>query len=125
MAKVSITYMAVTYLIVFGGIKYIGRIASKIVPIMCLFYIVAGIFIILKNFSNIGHSMMLIISSAFNGIATTEGFTGVAVSQVIRMGVARVVFSSEAGWGISPIITLQLKQIIVLSKESGARLKYL
>ncbi|MBF8984376.1 sodium:alanine symporter family protein [Lutibacter sp. B2] len=104
MITVAIIYVIVNYLMILGGIKTLGKIASKIVPIMCLFYIIAGVFIIGKNIGNVGPSFSLIFSGAFNGTAALGGFTGAAAAQVIRLGIARAVFSNEAGWGTSPMI---------------------
>ncbi|PAB57946.1 alanine/glycine:cation symporter family protein [Anaeromicrobium sediminis] len=104
MIVVSFAFLALTYLCIWGGIPALGRIAGKLVPFMCLFYVCGGIIIILMNISNLGESFGLIFGSAFNGMAAVGGFTGAAFAQVIRMGVARSVYSNEAGWGTSPMI---------------------
>ncbi|WP_053956547.1 alanine/glycine:cation symporter family protein [Inediibacterium massiliense] len=104
MTSVSMAYVLFTYLMIFGGIRHLGKVSSIVVPCMCLFYIFSGIIIILKHYYNIIPSIQLIFTSAFSGTAPIGGFSGAAVSQVIRMGVARSVFSSEFGWGTSPMI---------------------
>ncbi|MBH43977.1 MAG: sodium:alanine symporter family protein [Gammaproteobacteria bacterium] len=90
-------------LVVLGGIKSIGNIASKLVPIMSIIYVVGGLFIILKNANVVPDIFALIIDSAFNATAASGGFAGATVWAAIRFGVSRGVFSNEAGLGSSPI----------------------
>lgn len=101
---VSVIYVICTYLIISGGIPSLGKIASKIVPFMCLFYIIGGLIIILKNASAVPGAFALIFKSAFNGTAAAGGFAGVTAVQALRLGMARAVYSNEAGWGTSPMI---------------------
>ncbi|WP_424236722.1 alanine/glycine:cation symporter family protein [Bhargavaea ginsengi] len=100
----SIIYVVGIYLIILGGIKRVGETAAKLIPAMCLFYLVAGLYIIFSNAGDIFPVFGLIFDSAFTGMAAVGGFTGAAVAQVIQMGVARAVYSNEAGWGTSPMI---------------------
>ncbi|NLX61799.1 MAG: sodium:alanine symporter family protein [Tissierellia bacterium] len=104
MLIVGIVYVILVYAMTLGGIPGLGRIAGRLVPIMCFFYIISGLFIIFKNIGELGTAFSLIFKGAFSGTAAIGGFTGAAVSQVIRMGVARAVYSNEAGWGTSPMI---------------------
>ncbi|MBT2215588.1 sodium:alanine symporter family protein [Virgibacillus dakarensis] len=104
MIPVSITLMLLIYYMIYGGIKHISKVAAKLVPFMVLFYVLAGIFIILSHFSQIGNVFSIIFQGAFGGTAAVGGFTGAAVAQVIRMGLARSVYSNEAGWGTSPMV---------------------
>ncbi|WP_156291631.1 alanine/glycine:cation symporter family protein [Oceanobacillus salinisoli] len=104
MIPASILFSILVYFVIYGGIKHIGKVASKLVPSMVLFYIIAGLFIILSNFDQIGNVFSLIISGAFGGTAAVGGFVGAAVAQAIRMGMARSVYSNEAGWGTSAMI---------------------
>ncbi|WZL73851.1 sodium:alanine symporter family protein [Clostridiaceae bacterium 35-E11] len=101
---VAVTYVGFTYIIIWKGIAGVGKIASKVVPFMCLCYVLGGLFIIFKNASTIPESFALIISGAFNGTAAAGGFAGAAFAKVIRIGIARSVYSNEAGWGSSPLI---------------------
>lgn len=101
---VGALYVILIYAMTLGGIPGLGKIAGRLVPYMCLFYILSGIFIIFKNIGEVGNAFALIFRSAFTGTAAVGGFAGAAVSQVIRMGVARAVYSNEAGWGTSPMI---------------------
>ncbi|WP_053362264.1 amino acid carrier protein [Bacillus sp. FJAT-27251] len=104
MIPASIMFSILVYFVVWGGIKHIGKLASKLVPGMVLFYVIAGLFIILTNMNQIGSVFALIFGGAFGGTAAVGGFAGAAVAQVIRMGMARAVYSNEAGWGTSPMI---------------------
>jgi AGCS family alanine or glycine:cation symporter len=101
---VSVVYIAFIYLIISNGIPGLGKVASKIVPFMTLFYLLAGIFIILKNITILPSTLAVIFESAFTGTAAVGGFAGATVSRAIQMGMARSVYSNEAGWGTSPMI---------------------
>ncbi len=98
-----------TGLALFGGIKSIGRITSFFVPIMSLFYILSGLFVIFAYSSYIGPVFLQIIRSAFTGEAAVGGFVGSTVMLAVQMGVSRGVFSSEAGLGSSPIAAAAAK----------------
>ena len=88
-----------TALVLLGGIKSIGRVTSLFVPFMALFYIIAGIIIMIFNMELIPAAFGTILSAAFTGEAAVGGAIGAA----IRYGVARGVFSNEAGLGSAPI----------------------
>lgn len=94
-----------TALVVLGGIKSIGRVSSLIVPFMALFYVVGGLIIILTNLDQVPNAISLILSDAFSGQAMAGG----AIGTVIRYGVARGVFSNEAGLGSAPIAAAAAK----------------
>lgn len=104
MIPASLIYCFLTYVMIFGGIKHVGKIAGKIVPLMCLFYIISCLYIIISNISELPAVFELIFKSAFTGTAAVGGFAGAGISQVIRLGVSRSVYSNEAGWGTSPMI---------------------
>ena len=93
----------VTGLVIIGGIKRIGAFTEKLVPFMAAIYIIGGLVILIMNVSHIPAAFGLIFSSAFTGKAAVGGFAGAAVSQAIRFGVARGVFTNEAGLGSAPI----------------------
>ncbi|MCG9695511.1 sodium:alanine symporter family protein [Shewanella sp. Isolate11] len=86
-----------------GGIKRIADVAGKLVPLMTVFYITAGLAVLVVNASEIPAAIELIVHSAFNPVAAQGGFAGAAVWAAIRFGVARGVFSNEAGLGSAPI----------------------
>ena len=92
-----------TWLVIVGGIKRIGHVAEVLVPFMCLAYILGGLAIILVKFSALPDAFALIFNSAFSGQAAVGGFAGVGVSEAIRYGVARGIFSNEAGIGSAAI----------------------
>ncbi|MGL5440247.1 MAG: alanine/glycine:cation symporter family protein [Filifactoraceae bacterium] len=89
-------------LIVVGGVKRITSIAEKVVPFMALFYILGSLFIIIKNGSNVLPAFQLIFSSAFSPAAAMGGFAGAAVKEAMQRGIARGLFSNEAGMGSTP-----------------------
>jgi len=89
--------------VLLGGIQRIATVAGKLVPIMAVSYIAAGSIVLLLNASEIPAALGLIFTSAFTGTAATGGFAGAAVWAAIRFGVARGVFSNEAGLGSAPI----------------------
>ena len=89
--------------VILGGIERIAHVAGKLVPLMAIGYMLAGLAILALNVSGIPAAMVLIVDSAFTGHAATGGFAGAAVWAAIRFGVARGVFSNEAGLGSAPI----------------------
>ncbi|MCP3899678.1 MAG: alanine:cation symporter family protein, partial [Desulfobacteraceae bacterium] len=91
------------FLVIIGGIKRIGQVTSKMVPIMALYYIIGAIIVIFFHIDKIGFAFSIIFHDAFSGTAATGGFAGAALASTIRFGVARGVFSNEAGLGSSPI----------------------
>ena len=94
---------AATFLVIIGGIKNIGKFASKLVPFMAFSYIAAALIVLIMNASGIPAAFKLIFTDAFNGHAAVGGFTGAVIAQAIRFGVARGLFSNEAGQGSAPI----------------------
>ena len=90
-------------LVLLGGIKRIAEVASKIVPFMAVVYFVSCLTAIILNISALPDAFALILNHAFNPIAATGGFAGAGVMLAIQMGVARGVFSNEAGLGSAPI----------------------
>ena len=101
--SIGIVIAILVALVILGGIKSIGNITSKLVPIMSLVYILGGLLIIILNANQVGYVFNLIVTSAFTATAATGGFAGATVWMALRYGVARGVFSNEAGLGSSPI----------------------
>ncbi|CDH24186.1 alanine/glycine:cation symporter family protein [Xenorhabdus bovienii] len=89
--------------VLIGGIKRISDVAGKLVPVMTVGYFGAGIIVLALNITAIPEAFVLIIKSAFTPVAAQGGFAGAAVWAAIRFGVARGVFSNEAGLGSAPI----------------------
>ncbi len=98
-----------TYFITSGGTKHIASLFSKLVPFMSVIYILMGIGMILVNLPSVPAAVASIFTNAFTGTAAIGGFAGCAVSQMIRVGMARAVYSNEAGWGTSPMIHASAK----------------
>lgn len=96
---------AFTAAVVLGGIKSIGRASSIIVPFMAVFYVLAGLIIIILNLDKLPAALGIIFSEAFN----LEAGFGALLGSTIRYGVARGVFSNEAGLGSAPIAAAAAK----------------
>jgi AGCS family alanine or glycine:cation symporter len=90
-------------LVLVGGIKRIASVAGKLVPLMAVSYVIAGLVILIINYQGVPQALELIFSHAFTPVAATGGFAGAAVWAAIRFGVARGIFSNEAGLGSAPI----------------------
>lgn len=89
--------------VLIGGIHRIAAVAGKLVPLMALAYIAASLVVLVINAAEVPGAFALIFSNAFTPTAATGGFAGAAVWAAIRFGVARGVFSNEAGLGSAPI----------------------
>lgn len=92
---VGLLLVGIVSLVIFGGIKRIGQVASSLVPLMVMVYVVAVIYIISLNFTEIPYYLTLIVTDAFTGQAAAGG----AVGAVIVTGFRRAAFSNEAGIG--------------------------
>ena len=92
-----------TAAVVLGGIKRIGAVAEKLVPSMCIVYIICVLWVLGTYYAQIPAAFALIIEQAFNPTAAVGGFAGSTVLMAIRMGVARGIFSNEAGLGTAGI----------------------
>lgn len=90
-------------IVLIGGIKRIGQVTEKIVPFMAGVYILGALVILAMNASAIPGAFVSIFRDAFTGTAAVGGFAGAAVGGAIRYGVARGVFTNEAGLGSAPI----------------------
>jgi AGCS family alanine or glycine:cation symporter len=101
---VSVAYILLVYLIISGGIPSLGKWAGRLVPFMTTFYVLAGLFIIVMNIGTLPSAFGLIFTGALSGTAAVGGFAGAAVAKALQMGMARSVYSNEAGWGTSPMI---------------------
>lgn len=99
----GVVIMLLAGAVILGGIKRIAKVAGKLVPLMGVAYIVAGLTVLVINADQIGAAFSMIFYYAFNPIAAAGGFAGAAVMAAIRFGVARGVFSNEAGLGSAPI----------------------
>ncbi len=99
----GIVTTALVAMVTLGGVKRIGKVAESLVPFMCISYVVCAIAVLIINAAEIPHAFSLIFTYAFTPIAATGGFAGSVVMMAIRYGVARGVFSNEAGLGTAGI----------------------
>lgn len=99
----------VTGLVIVGGVRSIGHVAGVLVPVMAIFYIGAGLVIILMHIDRVPDAFFLIFRSAFQGQAALGGFTGATVMMAVQTGIARSIFSNEAGLGISTMAAAAAK----------------
>ena len=95
---------ALTAAVILGGIKRIGQFTEYLVPFMALFYLAGGLFILVRFASEIPAAISLVMTSAFEGSAATGGFAGATVMLAMRYGIARGLFSNEAGLGSAPLV---------------------
>ena len=95
--------LTLTAMVLIGGIQRIAQVAGRLVPIMVVFYLGSSLVILALNAAEIPAALGMIFSDAFTGTAATGGFAGAAVMAAIRFGVARGIFSNEAGLGSAPI----------------------
>ena len=91
------------WIIIIGGIKRIASVASKIIPIMGLIYFGGALIILIENYQNIIPSFNAIFAQVFTGSAAMGGFLGASFAMSLKYGVARGLYSNEAGQGSSPI----------------------
>lgn len=99
---IGIGVAVVSGFIFWGGTQRIASFTEKIVPLMAGLYVGASIIIILMNFSHIIPAMKMIFVGAFNPTAVMGGAFGITIKQAVRFGVARGLFSNEAGMGSTP-----------------------
>mgnify|MGYP000051759244 CR=1 FL=1 len=93
----------VTGIVILGGIKSVGHVAGVLVPVMALFYLGAGILILIFNHDKVLDALWLIVQSGFTPQAAIGGFSGASVYMAFQIGSAHSVFTSEAGIGISSV----------------------
>lgn len=98
-----------TGIVIIGGVKSITKVCEKLVPFMAIFYVVGCIIVLIMNAEYIGPAFALIIKSAFSVQAGFGGLAGFAVSEAIRFGCARGLFSNESGLGSAPLVAAAAK----------------
>ncbi|WP_375177395.1 alanine/glycine:cation symporter family protein [Marinobacter mobilis] len=99
----GVILMVLVGLVLIGGIRRIGHVASALVPLMAISYLIAGLVVLAINAAELPHALALVFEHAFSPIAAQGGFAGAALWAAIRFGVARGIFSNEAGLGSAPI----------------------
>ncbi|EHM10819.1 amino acid carrier protein [Thermanaerovibrio velox DSM 12556] len=99
---VALCLMAVTGLVIFGGLKRIAKVAEVVVPFMAMAYILVSLYVVISHITLLPQVISLIFKSAFGVKAAAGGVLGHTVAQAFRYGVARGLFSNEAGMGSTP-----------------------
>jgi AGCS family alanine or glycine:cation symporter len=99
----GLVLMVLVGAVVLGGIQRISTVASYLVPIMACSYLLMGVIVIAMNLGAVPGAVATIVESAFTGSAAAGGFAGASIWAAIRFGVARGIFSNEAGLGSAPI----------------------
>ena len=99
----SIAMSFLVALVIIGGIKRISTIAASIVPLMAFIYLMGGLSVLIFNYENIIPSFLIIILDVFEGTSVVGGFLGASFSLAFTYGVARGLYSNEAGQGSAPI----------------------
>src|SRR5690554_3768908 len=99
----GVILMVLVGLVLIGGIQRIGQVASALVPFMAISYVLLGLVALAANVNELPAAFAMVFTDAFTGTAAEGGFAGAAVWAAIRFGVARGIFSNEAGLGSAPI----------------------
>jgi AGCS family alanine or glycine:cation symporter len=100
----GIVLVIVTAAVILGGIRRIGQVTELLVPFMALFYLAGGFVILVTHAGVLPAAIALVFDSAFSGSAAVGGFAGSSVMMALRYGVARGLFSNEAGLGSAPMV---------------------
>jgi AGCS family alanine or glycine:cation symporter len=100
----GIVLAAITAAVILGGIRRIGEVTEVLVPLMAVFYLAGGLFILVRFAGELPGALALVFQSAFSGAAATGGFVGATVMMALRYGIARGLFSNEAGLGSAPMV---------------------
>ena len=100
---IGVIIAVIVALVLLGGIKRIGSVTEKLVPFMAVIYIAAALIVIIANIGSLGTVFGMIFKGAFSADAALGGATGIMIKTTIQKGVARGVFSNEAGLGSAPM----------------------
>ena len=95
---------ALTAAVVLGGLRRIVEVSQVLVPVMCILYLLGCLVILFLHVDRIADALRLVVGSAFQGQAAIGGFAGAGVAAAVRYGIARGMFSNEAGLGSAPIV---------------------
>ena len=98
-------------IVIIGGIKRIGKVASMLVPFMAIFFVIMAVINVCCNITSIPDAFSSIFSSAFTAKSAVGGFIGYGIQQAMRFGVARGIFSNESGLGSSPMAHTNASEI--------------
>ena len=100
----SVFFCIMCWAVILGGLKRVLNFASFMMPFMAMLYIIFGLYVIIVNITAVPAAIALIVKSAFTPVAAAGGFAGTTVLLCARTGIARGLFSNEAGWGTSPMV---------------------
>jgi len=101
---VGVILVVISGIVILGGLKRIAAFAEVLVPFMAILYLGGGIVLLIMNAGRIPEVLSLVFRSAFSGHAATGGFAGATIMMAMRYGVARGLFSNEAGLGSAPMV---------------------
>ena len=101
---VGLVLAAITAVVILGGIKRIAQVTEYMVPFMAIFYLLGGLIILVLHAGQLPGALSLIFQGAFSGSAAAGGFTGATIMMAMRYGIARGLFSNEAGLGSAPMV---------------------
>ncbi|MCD8362414.1 MAG: amino acid carrier protein [Lachnospiraceae bacterium] len=114
-----IVMAAFIIIVIWGGMKTLVKITDKLVPVMGVLYLILALIVIIANIGNIGTVFASIFEGAFSGWAAVGGFTGATIATTIRYGLARGVFSNDAGLGLSATVQSQVEDIGCPAKQGS------
>jgi len=96
--------VVLTAVVILGGIRRIGEVTQYLVPFMAVGYLAGGLIILIMHAGRLPAALALVFESAFTGSAAAGGFAGASVAMALRYGMARGLFSNEAGLGSAPMV---------------------
>ena len=103
-AVTGLVLVVVTGVVILGGIKRIADVTQYLVPFMAIFYLAGGLIMLVLRIGELPHVLALVFEGAFTGTAATGGFAGSTIMLAMRYGIARGLFSNEAGLGSAPMV---------------------
>lgn len=103
-AVVGVVLVVITGVVILGGIKRIAQVTEYMVPFMALFYLAGGLVVLVLRIGELPRVLGLVVESAFTGSAAAGGFAGSTIMMAMRYGLARGLFSNEAGLGSAPMV---------------------
>ncbi len=96
--------VVLTAVVILGGIRRIGEVTQYLVPFMAVGYVAGGLIILIMHAGRLPAALALVFEGAFTGSAAAGGFAGASVAMALRYGMARGLFSNEAGLGSAPMV---------------------
>jgi len=114
----------ITASVAVGGVRRIGRVCEKLVPMMTFLYMAAGLVIVIANLGQLPDVFAQVFKYAFAPAPALGGFAGAAVMSAIQMGMARGMLSNEAGLGTAPMVHVNAETEHPF-KQGGVRQRYL